>query len=305
MVRSKWIATILFAGLALACLPATPAQATELKPQTAEAFDLYIRTVEARMKGDLDKNRFLAMDRLPDAQRQEAYAKLRRGELYIQPLRGRDDITPIHVAGGLIHHWVGIIFIPGASFSQTVAVIQDYDNEYKIFKPDIQKSKQLECDKEECKVFLQLYYKSLVTAVLNAFFDTHYFRFGDTRGLVTSYSTRIAQVENANKPNELELPVGMDSGYMWRLYSYWRVEEKNGGTYLEIEVITLSRTIAAVLAPLVIPLIRNVPRSILSDLLNGTRIAVTDQRKVAAGRPAASRLAAANNISIFRTAAAR
>ena len=58
-----------------------------------------------------------------------------------------------------------------------------------------------------------------------------------------SYSTRIAEVENAGKSNERELPVGNDHGYIWRLYSYWRIEEKDSGVYVQGESIGLSRTI--------------------------------------------------------------
>jgi hypothetical protein len=53
--------------------------------------------------------------------------------------------------------------------------------------------------------------------------------------LSQSYSTRIAEVEDPDKPNEHELPVGHDHGYVWRLDNYWRIEEKDGGAYVQVE----------------------------------------------------------------------
>src|SRR5205807_798566 len=96
-----------------------------------------------------------------------------------------------------------------------------------------------------------------------------------TRAMSRSYSTRIAEVENAGKPNERELPVGNDHGYIWRLNNYWRIEEKDGGVYVQVGSVGLSRTIPWTVAWLVNPLIRSITKSALSSLLNATRLAVT------------------------------
>ncbi|MGZ3613478.1 MAG: hypothetical protein ACXU9X_06250 [Thermodesulfobacteriota bacterium] len=61
--------------------------------------------------------------------------------------------------------------------------------------------------------------------------------------MVSSYSTRIAEVEAPGTPEEHELPVGNDSGFMWRSNSYWWAEEKDGGVYVQCETLTLTRNI--------------------------------------------------------------
>jgi hypothetical protein len=104
---------------------------------------------------------------------------------------------------------------------------------------------------------------------------------GPTRALGQAYSTRIAEVENPDKPDERELPVGNDHGYLWRLDNYWRVEEKDGGTYLQVESVGLTRTVPAILAWLINPLVKNIPRAVLSNLLNATRRAVTGSKRAA------------------------
>jgi hypothetical protein len=102
-----------------------------------------------------------------------------------------------------------------------------------------------------------------------------------------SHSTRIAEVENQGKPDEHELPVGMDHGYMWRLNIYWSIEEKRGGVYLEIEVIALSRKVPLILAWLINPVVEKIPRSTISHLLNNTRKAVIERNLATVG-PVAS-----------------
>jgi len=284
----------LLAGWAVISLLVAPAQGAELKPETVAAFNRYIGATEARMDEDLRASHFLVMDRLPDARREEAYARLRKGQIYIERLRALEDGRQIHIPSGMIHHWVGVIFIPGATFSQVLAVIQDYDNHQNIYKPDVRRSKLLERSGNEGKIYLQFYNKSIVTAVFNANFIVYSIQFGSARALKRSYSTRIAEVENIGKPDERELPVGKDHGYMWRLYNYWRVEEKDGGVYLEVEAVTLSRTVPPLLAWLVNPLIRNIPKKVLTNLLNATRRAVKNQN-----RPTSAFVTSARNGSLM------
>ena len=223
----------------------------ELKPDTSAAFDAYVRATETRMDDDLRQDHFLAVDDLPDARRQEAYAQLGRGQIYIRERHTLEDGKSIHVPGGLIHHCVGVVFVPGATLSQTVAVLQDYDNHEEIYKPDVRRSELLERDGNKSKIYLQFYHKSLVTVVLNANFDVVYTEFSGTRSMVKSRSTRIAEVANSGKPDEHELPVGQGHGYMWRLDTYWRVEEKDGGVYVQNETIALTRRVPAALAWLI------------------------------------------------------
>lgn len=104
------------------------AQAAELKANTAAAFDRYIRVTEAQHADDLRKGHFLVIDGLPHPAIQETYARLRQGQIYIDQLHTKEDGRLIPIPGGLVHHWVGVVFIPGATLSQVVAVLQDYDN---------------------------------------------------------------------------------------------------------------------------------------------------------------------------------
>jgi hypothetical protein len=266
--------TILVALCSLVGLGGSAVRATELKPDTAAAFDRYVRAMEARMDEDAGRDQFLVVDRLPDARRTEAYEQLKNGQVYIEAITVREGDKPIKVPSGLIHHWAGVIFIPNATFSEVTAVLRDYDCHEDTYKPQIRKSKLIERNGDESKIYFQFFNHSIVTVILNADFDVRDTQFGSGRFQTVSRSTRIAEVENADSPNEHEKPVGNDHGYMWRLYTYWRIEEKDGGVYVQNESVSLTRGVPALLAFVVNPLVKSIPRNVLIHLLTDTRNAV-------------------------------
>lgn len=265
---------VLAAGAAISLLLPTPAEASKLRPETVAAFDRYVHATEQRMVEDSRAGHFLILDDLRGKAQKETYKQVREGHVYIQRLRSKEDSTGIPIPGGLIHHWVGVLFIPEASLARTLAVLRDYDNHKNIYKPYVRNSRLLESNGNDFKVYLQLYQKSLVSVVVNVNLDVLYEQMNSNVVISKSYSTRIAEVENPDKPNERELPVGNDHGYIWRLYSYWTIEETDSGVYVQIESIALTREIPWVLAWIVNPLTKSIPREVLSLLLNGTRTAV-------------------------------
>jgi hypothetical protein len=264
--------------LVLPGLTWSAAPAAELKPETVAAFDHYVAVTEARMGDDIRLNQFLVMDHLPDLQRKEAYDQIRQGQVYIEELHTQEGHHPIHIPSGLIHHWVGVIFIPKATVSETYAVLRDYNDEPEIYKPDIRRAKLIEQDGNQSKVYLQFYSKTIATVVLNAYFDVVETQIGRTRMQSASRSTRVAEVVNWGTPDEHERTDGNDHGYMWRLYSYWRIEEKDGGVYIENESITLTRTVPPLLAWLINPLTKSIPRDVLLHTLTNTQKAVMKNR---------------------------
>ncbi len=270
---SKTAVVVLLYGI-LVCLAAQPVEAAELKKETAAAFEHYVGASEKRIKSELHNGPFLFIDELPETRRVEAYSLLRQGKVLVKQVNAKEEGHPIEVPHGLIHDWIGVEFIPNASLSQTLAVIQDYDNHRNIYKPEVRDSKLLQRDGNNFKVFLQFYKKSLVTVVINGDFDINYEDFGSNRAVSRSYSTRLVEVENAGQTDEREMPVDDAHGYLWRLCSYWRFEEQDGGVYVQLESIGLSRSVPAIFAWLVNPLLRGIPRGTLSSLLSATRAAV-------------------------------
>ncbi|HSW49038.1 MAG TPA: hypothetical protein VLH09_02635, partial [Bryobacteraceae bacterium] len=236
------------AGL-LAAVLWTPAAAAELRPHTLEAFERYVRAVEARIAERIaGKRSFLWVD-----ESEVRRSQVRQGKVITQPWDGRG---PQPIRDGLIHDWIGAIYVPGATLERALALLRDYDNHYKIFQPEVMASRVLEHDQDRYRVYLRLHKKKVITVVLNSEHDVEYYRLDATRWHSRSYSTKIAQLDNAGEPGERELPVGNDGGYLWRLYSYWRIEQRDGGVYLECEAVSLTRDIPTGLGWLIVPIIR-------------------------------------------------
>jgi hypothetical protein len=256
------------------CLPPA-ARAVELKQKTAQAFEQYVRVTEAAMEHEPPLGQpFLLLERRPEQQRTEISTQLRQGQIYLERLQTRDAGKKIEIPDGLVHHWVGIVFIPNATLQRVLSVIQDYDNHQNIYRPYVRRSKLLHREGDDFKFSLQFYRKAIVTVVLNADFQAHYEQTYSTRAQARSYSTRIAEVENPGQADEREKPADESRGFLWRLNTYSRLEERDGGVYFQLETIALTRRVPFALRWLINPFVERIPKESLSLLLNATRKAV-------------------------------
>jgi hypothetical protein len=279
----------LAAALVCASLLAEPLPAVELKRKSVETFDRYTRLTEARIDAELKKSDpFLWVDSLPESARALAYDRLRRGEVVIERITTLDNGQPIKDDDSLIHHWLGTVFVPGVTLQQTIALAQQYDLHAEIYKPDVMKAKILARNGNDFTVFFRFFkHKAVVTTVHNTVFEVHYIPLDARRLWTRAWTTRIAQVEDPNKPDGPEKPVGNDSGYFWRLNTYWRYLERDGGTYIQLESVTLSRDIPAIVAWIVRPFVEGVPRESVTFTLATTRRALIE-RHASASAPKSS-----------------
>lgn len=243
------------------------ATAAELQPETVQAFDRYIHDTEAR----LDARYRGGKNFLWCAESAERHKQVLAGEVLSQSWNPGGEMK---VPGGLIHDWIGAVFIPGATLDKTLKLLEDYSNHKNIYKPEVMDSKLLSRNDDEFKVYMRLLKKKVLTVVLNTNHDARYYPMDAKRCHSRSYSTRIAEVENAGKPGERELPVGHDHGFLWRLYTYWRQAEADGGVYVECEAISLTRGIPPGLGWLINPIISDLPRESLTKTLLETRNAL-------------------------------
>jgi hypothetical protein len=261
--------------LALCVGLASPMPASELTEPAAAAFERYVQRTEVRMQGELaDPEKFLYFDSLPEKQRNSMLAELHDGHILIEPMRTHDDGKEIHVPNGLVHHWLAIGFIPGVTREQVVALAQDYSRQAKLYAPDVQQARVLSHIDEHFSVYYRFYRHAIVTAVYNTEFRVDYFLPDRSRGYNFARSVRIAEVQNPGKPDESELPVGNDHGYLWRLNLYTRYLEKDNGVYIEIEFVALSRTVPIMFAWLVNPYLRSIPREYLTNYIRATQQAL-------------------------------
>ena len=249
--------------IALASLLVLPACAAELKPKTVEAFDRYIHETEQRLA---DSRIFLWADESVDRAR-----RVKAGEVVVEPFRAK---AVIEVPDGLVHDWVGSVFIPGATLQRTLAMVQDYDHHKDVYQPDVIDSRVISHTGDDFHIYLRLLKKKVITVVLSSEHDVKYTPLDKTRWRSVSRTTKIAEVEKAGKPDEREKPPGTGAGFLWKLNSYWRFEERDGGTWLECEAISLTRDVPTGLSWIVQPIIRDLPKESLMNTLRLTRAAL-------------------------------
>ena len=164
--------------VACACLLALPtgaALAADLKPATVAAFDRYVRIAEARMATEVaDPRRFLIIDTDTEAARKARLAELRAGRISIERLAAREGGKTIDIPDGLVHHWVGIIFVPGGTAATAVALLRDYERHDEVYKPAVQRSAVLSQDGDSLRVFLRFFMKKVLAVTLNTDHDARF-----------------------------------------------------------------------------------------------------------------------------------
>ena len=237
-----------------------------LKPRTLQAFADYIQEAEAGMEPSLSgHSAFLWSD-----QSAERAREVRRGQVVAQLWQGD---SPVKIPNGLIHDWVGAAFSPAVSVEQVLALVQNYDNHKNIYKPEVIDSRLIAEDGNDFKIFLRLLKKKIITVVLDTDHDVHYSAVEAKRWFCRSYTTRIAEVEDAGTSKEKVLEPDSGYGFLWRLYSYWRFDEKKSddGVYIECRAISLTRDIPLGLGWIIDPIVRKLPEESLMHTLECTR----------------------------------
>jgi hypothetical protein len=264
------LASAAYAGSSIA-LRADGGEAT-LQPRTVRDFAKYVAAVEARRAQNLaDEQPFLEFERRSAAEQSRIIATLRRGEVYVE--RGapaRSGSNEIEIGGGLVNHWRGTVFVPKVKLDHLLKVLQEPQTDQHQ-QEDVLSSRVVSRDGDSQKVFLRLRRTKFVTVVYDTEYDVDYVRLSPDRALSNSISTKVVEIENAGTPRERALPEGNDHGYMWRLNSYWRYQQFDDGVLVEIESLTLSRDLPAIVGPLIRPIVTSTARESMTRTLTSVR----------------------------------
>jgi hypothetical protein len=231
-------------SLAVAFSGFLSAQVAALKERTQSAFYSYVQTAENKM------------DWQPVLEPKE-------GVVQVSAWGGKAAAA---VDGGLIHDWVAGVEVPGASVDRALAMFQDYTDYPKIFAPEVTEANVLSQSGQFWKVHLRLRRKSVLTVVLDTDYEIEYRPLENGRWAIISRSTRISEVDKG----EILAP-GTGNGFLWRLTSYWLLQRRPGGLYMECRTISLSRDIPAGLGWLIKPMVSSVPRESLRNMVEEAR----------------------------------
>jgi hypothetical protein len=244
-------------------------------PAALAAWDRYVAATEQRIARELVRESpFLVEDVLaPGA----AAARVRAeapGTVFTRRLApATAQGEPIAVPDALLHHWLGGLFVPGVQVADVLAFVQDYDHHARAFE-DVVASRLRSRQGDRFEVYLKL----RRTKVITVYYDTEHrvdYRVHDVRRASSrSVATSIRELENGDRPDARPKAPADDSGYMWRLNSYWRFEQAPGGVHVECESVSLSRTIPWAVRFVVAPFVNSIPRESLERTLSGIRAGV-------------------------------
>jgi len=252
--------------------PDTSSYEAILQAKTQKDFAKYVATVEARRAREITNNEpFLDIERQPPAQLAQTMAALKRGEVIVTRGAAQDGSSnEIAIDGGLVNHWRGTVFVPNVKLDALLKVLQEPQTD-KHKQEDVLSSRVVSRDGNSQKVYLRLRRTKFVTVVYDTEYDVDYKRLAPDRALSNSISTKVVEIENAGTPRERALPEGNDHGYMWKLNSYWRYKQVDNGVLVEIESLTLSRDLPAIIGPLIRPIVNSTARESMTRTLASVR----------------------------------
>ena len=101
-----------------------------------------------------------------------------------------------------------------------------------------------------------------------------------------AWATRIQEIEDFGQSDEHLLPPDEGSGFLWRVHSITKYEEKDGGTYAELEGMAFTRDIPLGVRWLIKPVVERLSRISIAMFLRKTREAVNENG--APARPSSS-----------------
>lgn len=271
----------LTAGVVLACLvTAVTASAAELEERTSRAYDAYA----ARAKQ-------MFLDRIRSGVPPAGVAPgASRDATPVVRAQGRDGI--IEVPGGLVHHWVGAVFIENVSLQRVLDLSHAYSDYRTIYKPIIG-STLLDRSADTFHVWLRLREGAAgVSAVLDIWLNVQYFYPDSRHAHSVSNAEEIREVRNAGEADEQRLSAGRDSGYLWRANSFTNFIEREGGVYVEMETLGLTRRFPPLLGWVLEPIAKRLGRKSVETSLEEFRTAVLASNRRTAVGPARQRASA-------------
>jgi hypothetical protein len=194
--------------------------------------------------------------------------RLRRCELITEQLTlGSEADLP----GALLHHWRGTAFVRGATVGDFERLMKDFSGYPQRFSPQVVQTRVLSPRDggilDHFTASMRVRQRHVITVVMDTTYDISYGRLDLQHGYSSSRSTRISEIASPGTSKEHTLGDGEEHGFLWRQNTYWSYESRDGGLYMQIESISLTRAIPAGLGWAVRPYLEGVPRESLEFTL--------------------------------------
>lgn len=197
-------------------------------------------------------------------------ARLRKGELVVEKLTPGNHSLP----GAMLHHWRGTAFAPGVTAADFERMMRNYSAYPQLYAPQVVSARVLAHDGDRYQISMRVRQKHVIAVVMDTAYDVTFGRLDARHGFSLSRSARIAEIASPGTAKERALSAAEQHGFLWRLNTYWSYEERDGGLYMQIESVSLTRSIPAGLGWAVEPFVESVPRESLEFTLQATRNAL-------------------------------
>jgi hypothetical protein len=220
-------------------------------PAATAAFNTDAAQLESRLaQQHQSPNNFLALA-------PATYTRLQSGELLIE------NLTPTsQPADALIHHWRATAFVPNATPAGLEHLLRDFAAYPHNFAPEVLASTVLTATPTHTLLRLRTRQHHVITVVLDTTCDVTFASPDRTHGYSISRSTRVDEIT----------PAG--DNFLYLLNTYWSWEQRDGGLYVQLESLSLTRSIPRGLAWAVLPYLESIPRDSLIFTLTSTRNAL-------------------------------
>jgi len=233
--------------------------AAEAPAAAVTGFNTYVSKVESRLtEQHLSRDGFLAA---------ADYARLRQGEVIIEQLT---PATGADLPGAQLHDWRGTAYVPGAKAVDFEREMRDFNAYPQRYAPQVLMARVLDQQGGQYQVTMRVRQKHILTVVMDTAYDVTFGRLDAEHGYSLSRSTKIAEIDSTGTTHEHALGPREEHGFLWRLNTYWSYEERDGGLEIQIESVSLSRSIPTGLGWAIEPFIESVPRESLEFTLDAT-----------------------------------
>jgi hypothetical protein len=173
--------------------------------------------------------------------------------------------------GAMLHHWRATAFAPGATAGDFERVMRDFGGYARVFAPEVVRAGVVTGQGDRVEVGMRVRQRHVIEVVMDTEYAVEFGRAvsaaGVGRGWSVSRSTRIAEIEGAGTGKERVLSAEEEHGFLWRQNTYWSYEERDGGLYMQVESVSLTRAIPVGLGWAVRPFVESVPRESLEFTL--------------------------------------
>jgi hypothetical protein len=243
----------LFVGLLLAL--AVPRRSLAQPPAANAAFNAFIGALESRL-----------------TQQRRVPQTFVAGTVSPAGVPAIERLAGANLPGAQLHHWRGTAFVPGAKAADFERLLRDFKAYPQHFAPQVLDARVTSQEGDHLQAWMRVRQKHVLTVVLDATYDVSFGRLDPRDGYSASRSTRIYEVDANGVPAE-------DHGFLWRLNTYWTYEERDGGLYLQIESVSLSRAIPTGLGWAIRPYVDSVPRESLEFTLQSACKALKENQR--------------------------